>query len=194
MSEVEDHLGFALPSNKITVYVLYYTQPHGIKVTGMRFLTDLEWPIKIVARNAAHEMMHPPYDLKNDKELAGQLYTLKNDGFIMDKVDHHDRSFGYNTFEGLIEEDSVQAVEQLIDEKLKIENDARERWKENDGGIHVFAVALYSLMKEAKFPQDHETFREFLIRMIGTGKLSPGKIRPIYDAFYATAQPSFSGP
>lgn len=187
VSEVENHLGFPLPSDKITVFVLYYTKPHGIKVTGMRFLTDEAWPIKIVVRNASHEMMHPPFDLNTDKELVDLLNSLKNDEFIMDKVTNHEKSFGYNTFEGLIEEDTVQAIEQLINEKFKIENEARQKWKESDDGIHVFAVALYSVMKDEKFPQNHETFRNFLVRMIRTGKLSPGKIKPIYDAFYSMA-------
>ena len=188
VSEVESHLGFSLSSKRITVYVLYYTQPHGIKVIGMKFLTDQEWPIKIVARNAAHEMMHPPFvDLKHDGELSDAINSLKQDDFIMDKVANHDKSFGYNSFEGLIEEDVVQAIEQLINEKFKIEIEARDRWKESDNGIHVFAVALYSLMKEEKFPKDHETFRGFLLRMIKTGRLSPGRIKPLYDAFYLTA-------
>jgi hypothetical protein len=186
VSEVEGHLGFKLPSDQITVYVLYYTKPHGIKVTGMRFLTDEAWPIKIVVRNAGHEMMHPPYDLKNDKELADLLNSLKNDEFIMDKVENHDPSFGYNTFEGLVEEDTVQAIEQLINEKFKIENEAHKKWKESDNGIHVFAVALYSVMKQENFPQNHETFRNFLVRMIETGKLATGNIKPTYDSFYAT--------
>lgn len=186
VSEVEDHLGFQLPSDQITVYVLYYTKPHGIKVTGMRFLTDEAWPIKIVVRNAGHEMMHPPYDLKNDKELVDLLNSLKNDEFIMDKVNNHDRSFGYNTFEGLIEEDTVQAIEQLINEKFKIENEAHQKWKESDDGIHVFAVALYSVMKQENFPENHETFRDFLVRIFRTGKLSSGRIKPIYDGFYST--------
>jgi hypothetical protein len=37
--KVEAVLGSPRPSNKITVYLLYYSQPHGIKITGTRFLT-----------------------------------------------------------------------------------------------------------------------------------------------------------
>jgi hypothetical protein len=39
-------------------------------------------------------------------------------------------------------------------------------------------------MKEEKFNGEHETFRDFLIRMIRSGKLAAGRIEPIYDAFY----------
>ncbi len=182
--ENEKHLGFALPSNKICVYMLYYSQPHGIKVTGTRFLTDIAWPFEITLRAAIHEMMHPPYDLTNDDELRNTLYLLKEDEFLMDKVSNHNPSFGYNSFEGLIEEDCVQALDQIISEKLKIEKEAHQRWKESDDGMHVFAVALYNVMKEENYNQKGELFRDFLIRMIRKGKLSPGKIKQIYNAFY----------
>jgi len=186
IAEDEKHLGFALPSNKIDVYMLLYSQPHGIKITGTRFLTDVAWPFAIVLRNAVHEMMHPPYDLANDEGLRNTLDLLKEDEFLMDKVLNHNPSFGYNSFEGFIEENCVQALEQIINEKLKIEKEAHQRWEESDDGMHVFAVALYSVMREENYNQKGELFRDFLVRMIRTGKLSPGKIKPIYDAFYQT--------
>jgi hypothetical protein len=185
IKEQESLLGFALPSNTITVYMLYYSQPHGIKITGTRFLTDVAWPFEIVLRNAVHEMMHPPYDLPNDDDLRNTLFLLKEDEFLMDKVLNHNPAFGYNTFEGFIEEDCVQAMEQIINEKLGIEREAHQRWKESDDGMHVFAVTLYNLMKEENYNQKGEVFRNFLIRMIRSGRLPPGRIREIYDGFYS---------
>jgi cell fate (sporulation/competence/biofilm development) regulator YmcA (YheA/YmcA/DUF963 family) len=186
ITEVERLLGFSLPSNKLTVYILNYSQPHGIRVTGLRFLTDAAYPFRIVMRNAVHEPMHPPFaNLARDRELQETLYSLRSDAFLMDKVNNHNRSFGYNSFEGFIEEDCVQALEQIINEKLKVEVDARKRWKDNDDGMHVFAVALYSVMKEEKFNGGLETFRDFLIRVIRAGKLAAGRVKPIYDAFYS---------
>lgn len=185
VTEVERLLGFRLPSDKLTVYILNYSQPHGIRVTGLRFLTDAAYPFKIVMRNAVHEPMHPPYNLARDRELKETLDSLRADAFLMDKVNNHNPAFGYNSFEGFIEEDCVQALEQVINEKFKVEVEARKRWKENDAGMHVFAVALYSVMKEEKFDGERETFRDFLIRMIHTGKLKAGSIQPIYDTFYS---------
>lgn len=185
IKKVESHLGFALQSNTITVYMLYYAQPHGIKITGTRFLTDVAWPFEIVLRNAVHEMMHPPYDLEHDDELRKNLESLKKDEFLMDMVIHHNPAFGYNTFEGFIEEDCVQALEQIINEKLGIGKEAHKRWRECDDGMHVFAIALYNIMKEENYNEKGELFRDFLIKMIKTGKLAPGKIKSIYDNFYA---------
>lgn len=185
IKQQESFLGFPLPSNRITVYMLYYSQPHGIKVTGTRFLTDVAWPLEIVLRNAVHEMMHPPYDLPDDTELRKTLSLLEDDEFLMDKVLNHNPAFGYNSFEGFIEEDCVQALEQIINEKLGFEREAHQRWKENDDGMHVFAVALYNVMKEEDYNEKGELFRDFLIRMIRTGKLAPGKTKQIYDDFYS---------
>lgn len=185
VAEVEKHLGFALPSNVITIYMLYYSLPHGIKITGTRFITHVAYPFDIVMRNAVHEMMHPPFDLSRDPELKEALDGLRADAFMMDKVLNHNPSFGYNSFEGFIEEDSVQALDQVIGEKFRVEVEARKRWKTNDDGMHVFAIALYSVMKEEGFNGERESFRDFLIRMIRAGKLKAGNIKPIYDAFYS---------
>ncbi|HMQ69528.1 MAG TPA: hypothetical protein PKA90_11360 [Ignavibacteria bacterium] len=184
IGNVEDHLGYKLPSNKITVYLLYYSQPHGIKITGTRFLTDVAWPFSILIRTATHEMMHPPFDLKNDSLLTGNIEKLRAEEFFMDKVLNHNPSFGYNSLEGFVEEDCVQALDQIINEKLGIAKDAGIRWKESDDGMHVLAIALYTIMKEDDFSGSDESFRDFLIRNIENGKLLNSNIEKIYNGFY----------
>lgn len=129
-------------------------------------------------------MMHPPFDLKSDTELFSELNKLQSDEFLMNKVLNHDPAFGYNSFIGFVEEDVVQALEQVINEKMTIGVEAPTRWKGADNGMHVLAVALYSLMKDEKFSIGRESARDFVIRMIRTGKLGPGKIKSIYEAFY----------
>lgn len=182
-AEVEAHLGFKLSSHRITVYLLYFSKPHAIKITGTRFLTNVDWPFKITVRNAVHEMMHPPFN-RADKKLKVAVDLLKKDKFLMDRVLNHDPAYGYNTFDGFIEEDCVHALEQIINEKLQIEIDPQKKWKETDGGMHVFAAALYSVMKKKNFPKNNEAFSDFLIRMIQTGELAPGKIKSLYNEFY----------
>ena len=188
IGEDEHMLGYKLASDKITVYMLYYSQPHGIKITGMRFLTDAAWPFKIVLRNAVHEMMHPPYDYKNDMELRSAINSLEKDEFLMDKVLNHNTSFGYNTLDGLVEEDCVQTLEQLINEKFGISVEASQRWKKQDDGIHVFAIALYQVMKEENYNDKNELFRDFLVRNINSGKLGSGKIKEYYEKFYGAGR------
>jgi len=182
---IEQHLGKKLESDTITVYMLTYSQPHGIKIVGTRFLTDVAWPYYIVVRNAVHEMMHPPYTLEGDAELKAVLDSLRADKFVMDKVEHHDPSFGYNTLEGFMDEDCVQALDQLINEKLGVAMVAKSRWKQSDDGMHVFAVALYQLMKAENYPSSKDiSFRDFLVRMNKEGQFQPGKIETMYKKMY----------
>src|SRR5450759_2544943 len=180
--KVESVLGSPSPSNRITVYLLYYSEPHGIKITGTRFLPHYSYPFRIVLRNAIHEMMHPPYDLAHDADLRASLQSLRADAFLMDKVEHHNPSFGYNTLEGLEAEDCVQALEQILAETFGMGGDPRRYWKQQDDGIHVLAVALYSLMKQQRFADGHEAFPVFLKRMIHSGALSKGRIEQINRA------------
>ena len=51
--------------------------------------------------------------------------------------------------------------------------------------MHVFAVALYCLLKEENFSLRKEPFRDFLLRMIRIRKLAAGQIKKIYDKFYS---------
>jgi len=183
---VEQHLGHPLESHTITVYMLTYSQPHGIKIVGTRFLTDVAWPFVIVVRNSVHEMMHPPYKLDGDAELAAVFDTLRKDPYFSDKVEHHNKSFGYNTLEGFAEEDCVQSLDQLINEKLGVADAAKHRWTVSDDGMHVLAVALYQLMKQEKYPggSPDKSFRDFLVRMNKEGKFAPGKIKALHEAMY----------
>jgi len=176
-------LGAKLPSDTITVYMLYYNRPHGIKITGMRFITSIQWPFEITIRTSAHEMMHPPYDYKNDEELRSVIELFRSDEFVMDKVNNHNKSLGYNDLEGLFEEDCVQAMDQMISERLGVSVDACKRWQESDEGIHVLAIALYRIMKEENYGSGSERFRDFLIRTVRSGKLRPGGIKEYYDRF-----------
>jgi hypothetical protein len=182
IKENEEFLGYKLPSDTITVYMLYYAQPHGIKITGTRFLTD------VVAvpeyQDCRHEMMHPPYDYQNDEVLRNTIELFRKDDFLMDKVTNHNLSFGYNTLEGLFEEDCVQSLDQVINEKLGMGRDAKKRWVESDDGIHVLAIALYQIMKVEYYNSGKEVFRDFLLRLVKTGTLAPGKIKEYYDKFY----------
>src|SRR5205814_7961798 len=104
------------------------------------------------------------------------LGILKEDKFLMERVNNHNPSFGYNTFEGFVEEDCVQALEQLVNEGLFVAKEASNRWKESDNGMHVLAAALYVLMTENGYNKRKEVFRDFLIRMFNENKLVPGNI------------------
>jgi hypothetical protein len=78
----------------------------------------------------------------------------------------------------------VRALDQLVMEKLTLARDPRERWKDEDEGMHVFAVALYSVMQQERYAGSSESFRDFLVRKVRSGTLAAGRIEPLHAAFF----------
>ncbi|HEY6412475.1 MAG TPA: hypothetical protein VIX42_02230 [Edaphobacter sp.] len=185
---IERDLGFPLTSNTITVYLLAYSEPHGIRITGLRFLTHESYPFRIVLHNAIHESMHPPFD-KSNPDILQAINTLGQDPLIADKVKHHDPSFGYNTTDGYIEEDSVQALEEIISEQFGVGRNTQEYWKEQDGGMHVLAAAIYVDYKEA-LKHGPQTFSQWFIDAVANGELRDDKMQRTIKAFFLATESS----
>lgn len=174
--EIEKRLGHPLASNKITVYLLTYSEPHGIKIIGTRFLTHVSYPLEIVLRNAIHEMMHPPYDA-GDPAIKAAVEQLGQEPILKNKIENHDASFGYNTVAGYVEEDCVQALEQLIAEKFGVGRKPADYWREQDGGIHVLAAALYARMKEDAALDRLQPFPLWFVATIKSGALTGNQLK-----------------
>jgi len=183
---IEQVLGRRLDTGDIQVVATRYCRPHGIRVTGDRFLTDPTYPkavvLGIVGGTSVHEMMHPPFDPK-DPRIVNAIAILRQDPFVQSRFVGHDPSFGYNTFEGYFDEDSVQALDQVINERVGFVfqgGDPAARWRRADNGLHVLAAAIYTLMKQEKFLESGEDYTTFLDRMVREGRLAPGKIEALY--------------
>jgi hypothetical protein len=185
---IERRLGRRLESDHVMVYLPYYVKPHGIKITGMRFLTAIDYPLRVVVHNAIHELLHPPYNLADDDELRVLIDRWREDPFVMHHVENHDPNFGYNSFEGYIEENMVQALDQLICEEFEVGHrsaDACERWQKADDGMHQLAAAIYFTLKRADPLKPN---RDVLIDAIERGPLAPGRVRETVEAFYQMKQ------
>jgi hypothetical protein len=81
----------------------------------------------------------------------------------------------------------VDALEQVVSEELGVARPLHERFgPDEDGGMHVLAPAIYVLIRQEGFPQQEETFQDFMIRMVRQGKLAPGNMEALVKAFHAT--------
>lgn len=180
---IESYLGFPLPSHTIRVYVLAYSEPHGIRITGLRFLTHVSYPFGIVLHNAIHESMHPPYRV-DDPAVSKAIDLLGKDPTIMDKVRNHDQSFGYNTASGYIEEDSVQALEEIVAEKFGVGHNPCKYWRQQDDGMHVLAVALYAGYKQVltQVPQPYSTW---FAAAVESGRLRGPALKDAIASFFS---------
>lgn len=168
-------LGRDLDPN-IEIVILHFSEPYGIRVTGQRFLTHHSYDAHIQLRTAAHEIFHPPFVL-DDWRLWVRLETLKNDPWMRNIVEHHDARFGYNSFEGIVNEDSTKALDQIVSERLGFAGSLRERLIEGDGGMHVLAAALYQAMKEDGFDRRGGSYSDWLISALDRGMLTPSEVR-----------------
>ena len=180
---IESYLGSPLPSRTVTVYLLAYSEPHGIRITGLRFLTHVSYPFQIVLRNAIHESLHPPYH-KDEPAMHQAIDLLSRDPLIVDKVKNHDPAFGYNTASGYIEEDSVQALEQIVSERLGVGRDARKYWQQQDGGMHVLAAAIYIEYKQAlsEAPQEYS---KWFAHAVEDGHLRGDRLQAVVREFFS---------
>lgn len=165
---IEARLGRALPSGQITVYVLAWSEPHGIRVSGCRFITHVSYSFEIVLRTAIHEMMHPPYDATRPC-VAAAIRRLGGEPTLRRVLASHDRNYGYNSVAGYVEEDSVQALEAVLDERFGVGRDPRAYWKQQDGGMHVLALAIYRLLQRGD--ASNTPYETWLCRAVNDGTL-----------------------
>jgi hypothetical protein len=174
IAEQERLLGHPLQED-ITIDLLHFSKPHGIKVIGQRFLTHLSYPDELVIRNAAHEILHPPFDAEHPT-IRAAMEVLHRDPLLTRIVADHDPSFGYTTLKGLFDEDTAEALEQLINERLGVAVPARERWRRADDGMHVLAAGLYGLLKADGFERTGGAIQEWLGKAAREGRLEPASL------------------
>lgn len=175
IAEQERLLGRPFTDASLEVILLHFSKPHGIKVRGQRFLTHHDYPDDIVLRNAAHEMLHPPFDMQGPTARL-VLQTLERDPLLTRVVAEHNPAFGYNSLEGLLNEDCVQALEQLVSERLGFARAPGAYWRRQDEGMHILAAALYGLLKADGYDRTGGNFEAWIAEAAATGRLAPASL------------------
>lgn len=159
----------------IEIVLLEFCKPHGIKITGQRFLSAIDWAEDVHIRTAGHEILHPPLDRKGPAFTAA-LKVLEQDALLARIVTEHDPKFGYNALDGLLEEDLVSALDQLIAERFGVARNPRDRWNSVDDGMHVLSAGLYGLMKQDGYARSGGNLERWLLRQATSDALEPGSL------------------
>ncbi|TAJ65244.1 hypothetical protein [Brevundimonas sp.] len=175
IAEQERLLGRPFNDASLEVILLHFSKPHGIKVRGQRFLTHHDYPDAVVLRNAAHEMLHPPFDMEGPTARL-VLQTLERDPLLTRVVAEHNPAFGYNSIAGLLNEDCVQALEQIVSERLGFARPPGEYWRRQDEGMHILAAALYGLLKADGYDRTGGNFETWIVQAAATGRLAPASL------------------
>ncbi|MFZ6184175.1 hypothetical protein [Nannocystis pusilla] len=176
IAEQERLLGRRLQPD-ITIHLLHFSKPHGIKIIGQRFISHLDYPDETVLRIAAHEILHPPFDVESPA-IRDALEVLRRDPLLTRIVAEHDPSFGYTTLDGLFDEDTAEALDQLISERIGVARPAGERWRGADDGMHVLAAGLYGLLKADGFERTGGAIQDWLGNAARDGRLAPDSLHP----------------
>lgn len=163
---------------EIQIVLLQFSKPHGIKVQGQTFLQAADYDTATTVRIAAHEMLHPPVAMEGPAATAA-LAALGRDPLITKIVREHDPQWGYTTLEGMLNEDLVQALDQLISEALGVARNPADRWRKSDDGMHVIAAGLYGLLRQDRWIDTGGSIEDWLARAVKDGRLSPTAFHPV---------------
>lgn len=170
----------------IHVVLLWFSKPHAASMGGQRSLSHFDYPVETVVRIVAHEMLHPPFPMDGPAAKA-TLAILDRDPLLVRVLKEHDPSFGYNSMEGILNEDTVEALDQIVSERLGVARDPAERWSTADGGMHVLAAALYGMLKAEGYDRTGGNIERWMENAARTGKLSPQRIAAVAGQVTKTA-------
>jgi hypothetical protein len=126
--------------------------------------------------------MHPPFRA-DDPVVRKAIELLGRDPLVLDRVAHHDPSFGYNTASGLVEEDSVEALEQIVSEQFGVGRNPRLYWYRQDGGMHLLAPAIYVSYKQA-LGQHPQPYSQWFVNAVENGQLQGSNLERAVGRFF----------
>ena len=161
---------------EIDVFLLYFSKPYGIRVTGQRFASHHSYPMYIQLRTATHEMFHPPFE-RGDHSVYERLDELRTDPWMQSILNGHDPSIGYNTFPELLDESATQALDQIVADRMGFDQGPGARWRTADGGMHMLAAAIYQMLRQDRFGETGGTFAEWFDSAIDRGLFTPAEVK-----------------
>lgn len=175
IAEQERLLGRTLDP-RIDIDLSWFCRPHGVKMQGQRFIAHVGASDQVMVLNAAHEILHPPFDMAGPTAKAC-LAVLEKDALLARILAEKDKATGYNELEGILDEDTCQALDQIIQERLGyVVRPAAERWTRNDQGMHVLAAGLYGLLKADGYDRTGGNLEAWMSAAARDGKLAPARL------------------
>jgi hypothetical protein len=171
ISEQERLVGRPLDP-KIEMNLLWFCRPHGVKIQGQRFIAHVVAADATILLTAAHEVLHPPFDMRG--AVARRcIAQLESDPLLQRILAEKSKDSGYNSIEGIFDEDTVQALDQIVQERLGYGQAPSKRWAESDEGMHVLAAGLYGMLKADRFDQTGGNIEAWFDRAQASGRLAP---------------------
>ncbi|WP_309644595.1 hypothetical protein [Phenylobacterium sp.] len=172
IAEQERLLGRELDP-QVEIDLAWFCRPHGVRVQGQRFIAHVGASDQVMVLTAAHEILHPPFDMAGPTAKAC-LAVLEKDALFTRILAEKDKGTGYNTLDGILNEDTCQALDQIIQERVGyVVRPAAERWTKGDQGMHVLAAGLYGLLKADGYDRTGGDLEAWMLAAATSGKLAP---------------------
>jgi hypothetical protein len=160
----------------IRLYLCTFAAPHGIKIFGRRFISDVRFDPALMVRIAIHEMFHPPYQRSAVSDAAAALI---GDPLFQESFASKNPKYGYATEDGFLEENMVEAMELHVSRRLGLIADPVEHLLNHDEGSHKLSLVLLQYFgRIAK--REGEPFGAYLNRMVP--EMAVGSLAAEYDA------------
>jgi hypothetical protein len=104
------------------------------------------------------------------------MAVFERDPLLQRILAERNKSHGYGSIEGLFNEGLTQTLDQLIGERVGIKRDARKRWRESDGGMHILGAAFYGLMKADGYARNGGNLERWVQLQVDRGNLAPPRL------------------
>jgi hypothetical protein len=176
IAEQERLLGRKLDP-EIRIELLWFCRPHAASLQGQRFIAQFRSSNQAMVKIAAHELLHPPFDMKGATARAC-LAVLEKDALFAKILAEKDPSSGYNSLEGILNEDTCEALDQIIQERLGFSELPKDRWTKADQGMHVLAAGLYGILTAEGYDKSGGNIEAWMMAAAKSGKLAPANLHP----------------
>lgn len=161
---------------QIELYLCTFARPHGMKIHGWRYVSDVSFPQAFTVRIALHEMFHPPYQVE---ELRQEADALIVDPLFQESFRNLNPQFGYNTADSFLEENVVEAMELFVSARAGLVDDPLGYLLQHDEGSHKLSVVLLKYFREVARGVD-EPFAAYFRRVVS--EMPVGGLQAVYDA------------
>lgn len=156
----------------VEVALTYFSYPRGMRMLGQQFVTWAGYRDDTILNTSAHELMHPPLDLRGPAMQAA-ISKIFSNGFYVGVVTLRDPSLGdVGDVPNYVEECMVQALDQLASERRGSPRTAVQFLSRNNGA-DVLAACIYGLLKQDNYGRTGGSFEQWVARAVEAGRFDP---------------------
>ncbi len=140
----------------------------------------MDYPDELTIRIAGHEILHPPFAMEGPTAKAAIATLEKADPLIVRILKEHDPAFGYNTMEGILNEDTgPRPWTRSSPSSLGVAVPPAKRWASADDGMHVVAAGAATGCSRPRASTGLAgTSKPGWPRPVKAGKLAPASCTP----------------